>query len=105
TEFEFRKGKKSWWINVKPSVELLSKWGYADNEPIEEEMNIQGEDLPKKSIPEGEDPPKGKKNIPKERYFGGYFSGEVTPKEIEISTTPRKQMGDYTIDYDWSILS
>ncbi|CAG8758684.1 8467_t:CDS:2, partial [Racocetra persica] len=43
TEFEFRKGKKSWWINVKPLVELLSKWGYADNEPIEEEMNIRND--------------------------------------------------------------
>ncbi|CAG8831461.1 18336_t:CDS:2, partial [Racocetra persica] len=41
------------------------------------------EDLPKESIPEGEDPPKG-------RYFGGYFSGEDTPKEIK-KTTPRKQ--------------
>ncbi|CAG8509686.1 10075_t:CDS:10 [Dentiscutata heterogama] len=40
TEFEKRKSKKAWWINVKPLVELLSKWGYSDSEPIEGDMNI-----------------------------------------------------------------
>ncbi|KAF0383479.1 6-phosphofructokinase [Gigaspora margarita] len=35
TEFDKRKSKKAWWLNVKPLVELLSKWGYSDNEPIE----------------------------------------------------------------------
>ncbi|CAG8758685.1 8468_t:CDS:2 [Racocetra persica] len=34
----------------------------------------------KKSIPEDEDPPK-------RRYFGGYFSGEDTPKEIKKDNT------------------
>ncbi|RIB17936.1 phosphofructokinase-domain-containing protein [Gigaspora rosea] len=36
TEFDKRKSKKAWWLNVKPLVELLSKWGYSDNEPIEQ---------------------------------------------------------------------